>query len=174
MANEQKTIIIPCRHCKEKFRMAVPSKNGMYRLRCPACGGINVVNFQIKKTKQLPMDGMKSHGCLKLVRFGGLMGKWSTKVFPLHIGMNTIGRKDDELPSDICFDHDDSMSRRSVSIEVIQKDEKGFLFKMKVLRAANPVLHNEKPLVEGEVIYLNYGDTIVLGRTKLIFERREK
>ncbi len=39
---------------------------------------------------------------------------------------------------------------------------------MKVLRAANPVLHNDKPLMEGEIIYLNYGDSIRLGELRYV------
>lgn len=126
-----------------------------------------------KPTKKLPNDGLNGSGCLEIVRFGGMLGGIANTRFPLHMGLNTVGRADSDTPSDINIKNDPTISRRSVIIEVIPK-ENGFLFKMKVLRAANPVLHNDKPLMEGEIIYLNYGDSIRLGRTTLRFNKLKK
>lgn len=126
-----------------------------------------------KPTKKLPGDGMNGNGCLEIVRFGSMLGGIANTRFPLRVGLNTIGRADFDTPSDISIKNDPTISRRSVTIEVVPK-ENGFLAKMKVLRAANPVLHNDKPLMEGEIIYLNYGDSIRLGRTTLRFNKLKK
>lgn len=126
-----------------------------------------------KPTKKLPGDGMNGNGCLEIVRFGSMLGGIANTRFPLRVGLNTIGRADFDTPSDISIKNDPTISRRSVTIEVVPK-EYGFLAKMKVLRAANPVLHNDKPLMEGEIIYLNYGDSIRLGRTTLRFNKLKK
>lgn len=124
-----------------------------------------------KPTKKLPGNGLYGKGCLEIVRLGGLLGGIANTRFPLSIGMNTVGRADEDRPSDINIKNDPTISRRSIAIEVILKEDKGYQFKMKVLRAANPVLHNDKPLIEGEIIYLNYGDSIKLGRTTLRFNK---
>ncbi len=126
-----------------------------------------------KPTKKLPGDGLNGSGCLEIIRFGGMLGGIANTRFPLRAGLNTVGRADPDTPSNISIKNDPTISRRSVTIEVVPK-ENGVLFKMKVLRAANPVLHNNKPLMEGEIIYLNYGDSIRLGRTTLRFNKQKK
>ncbi len=125
-----------------------------------------------KGTKVLPTYAMTSTGVIEIVRFGGLLGKMGNTSFPLHEGQNTIGRADVDLPSDIEIKNDTTVSRRSVAIEVTNKEGKGYQFKLKVLRALNPVMHNDKPLIEGEIVYLNYGDSIRLGKTTLRFKRQ--
>lgn len=88
-------------------------------------------------------------------------GFFSRKKYVLHMGANTIGRQDDERPSDLMFD-DEYMSRQSVRIDV-QKASKGHFYKLTVLKTANPVVVNGEELKEGESVYINYGDTIALG-----------
>ena len=43
--------------------------------------------------------------------------------------------------------------------------------KLTVLKATNPVLHNETRLYDGESVSLNFGDVIVMGRTKFRFDK---
>ena len=239
---EEKTqlVVIQCRHCPSKIRWAVPKTQGIFRVKCPSCGGDNTVQFVPKEirmqeaanskkaddgqqpdeavivtcpdcqtkmrfapkgdgvtsmvcpkckanieanikgghivsvrkrnTKPVATDGNLSNGKLTVLRYGGLLGSFGSKSYPLHPGQNTVGRYDEDLHSDIEIKGDASMSRRSVVIEVIQK-ESGYFFKLKVLKAANPVMHNHKPLIEGEVIYLNYGDKIKLGKTLFEFNK---
>ena len=90
----------------------------------------------------------------------------------LHEGSYFIGRKDSTYPSDIEFD-DDEMSRRSVLLEVIKKND-GFFYKLTVKKATNPVLHNNKELEEQESVYLNYGDAFQIGRTVIHFKKADK
>jgi transcription elongation factor Elf1 len=90
----------------------------------------------------------------------------------LHEGSYIIGRKDSTYPSDIEFD-DDEMSRRSVLLEVIKKND-GFYYKLTVKKATNPVLHNNKELEEQESVYLNFGDAFQIGRTVIHFEKADK
>lgn len=170
--------IIACPDCNTKMRIN-PQKEGKMSASCPKCNssiliGVKdgkVVSVEKKKTKRLSSEeGNTSSGRLSIVRFGGLLGSMAKKSFPLHVGSNTVGRYDEELHSEIEIKNDNMMSRRSIVIEVIQK-ETGFLFKLQVLKATNPVMHNNKPLIEGEIIYLNYGDSIKLGKTEFIFEK---
>ena len=61
------------------------------------------------------------------------------------------------------------MSRRSILIEVAQAP-KGFTYKLTVKKCTNPVLINGKEQEVGNSIYLNYGDTILVGNTTLTFK----
>ena len=100
----------------------------------------------------------------------GLIGH--NETFRLKVGPNLIGRDDTERPSDIAIKGDASISRRSVTIDMIPK-ENGFLYKLQVNKATNPVLHNGDQLFEGESVYLNYGDTFTLGQTLFRFEKKQ-
>lgn len=62
------------------------------------------------------------------------------------------------------------MSRQSVEIDVDHHD-KGYSFKLTVKNSTNPVLHNNKPLATGDSISLNFGDSIILGKTKFRFDK---
>lgn len=84
----------------------------------------------------------------------------------------TIGRKDKDEPSTISL-NDDYASRRSAVIERILK-ENGVLYKFTVLKASNPVFVNGRELLVGDSIYLNYEDTIKLGKTTLTFKKAKK
>ena len=68
---------------------------------------------------------------------------------------------------------DEEMSRRSVLLDVIQKND-GFYYKLTVKKAMNPVLHNNKELEEQESVYLNYGDAFQIGRTVIHFKKADK
>lgn len=106
------------------------------------------------------------------LEWGGLFHK-NTYVFK-HIGKYFIGRDDDEIKSDIMV-KDDYVSRRSVLIDVVAKS--GTLdcnYKLTVKNATNPVMVNAQIIEIGESIYLNYGDTILLGNTTLTFKQNKK
>ena len=81
-----------------------------------------------------------------------------------------MGRYDENEMPDIAVKNDSTVSRRSVRIDVTHESN-GFIFKLTVLNATNPVLHNSNPLAKGEAVSLNFGDTIVLGKTKFRFEK---
>lgn len=91
--------------------------------------------------------------------------------YKLDEGRTIIGRDDDDEPSDISLAGDDTISRRSVSIDIVP-DEYGFDYILKVLNAANPVKVNGKQVRQGEKIYLDLGDVITLGHTNLKFDNQ--
>ena len=98
---------------------------------------------------------------------------FNRKKFPLSEGTYVIGRKDSKDHSDIELE-DKEVSRRSVVLEVTRKENGRFFFKMTVKKALNPVLHNNRPLGVSESIFLNYGDSIQLGRTVINFRELKK
>lgn len=157
---------VHCPHCKVQEIGFKTSKTGRRKLVCPHCKGAIAVDIRNKTEILTNTDQIQRYkGKLVLLRRG-----WLNKDYPLSLGKNVIGRYDASAMSDISLKGDEAMSRRSIEIEVLQT-EKGYTFKLKVLKATNPVLHNNNPLAEGEVISLNFGDCITLGTTKLRFDK---
>lgn len=97
-------------------------------------------------------------------------GFFSRKHYPFRIGSIYIGRKDAGEPSDLQLD-DSYVSRRSALLEVLSSD-KGFLFKLTVKHASNPVYVNSSEISVGNSIYLNYGDVLIFGKTKMTFKKK--
>lgn len=155
-----------CPHCSVTITDYKPSKVGMEILECPECH--ERIVLEVRKPTNVLRGNMTDSknwvkGKLQLLR------KWGfNKEYPLLIGNTVIGRYDELQMSDISVKNDPTMSRRSVIIEVSQTDN-GYMFKLKVLKAANPVLHNDVPLMVGEEVSLNFGDSIVLGQTRFRF-----
>ena len=183
-------INIICPLCKKRIQMHRPDKSGDYRIRinCPFCKNSFIIkivdpqnkgndvksnnpsnNTQDDKPNVTDDSRVKDYN-LDNARLVQLRKLGANKYYPLRTGENTVGRSDAQLPSDISIPSDKTMSRRSAVIQ-IEKAEKGFMFKFTVLKATNVVLHNNRPLQENESIYLNYGDSIVLGKTHFIFEK---
>lgn len=82
-------------------------------------------------------------------------------------GETTIGRRDNDVVSDISID-DNTVSRRSVKIIVSKGEQTGrYIFKLVVLRTTNAVFVNHNALYTDSSVYLNYGDTIKVGKTVL-------
>ncbi|MBM6670351.1 hypothetical protein H6B14_06170 [Phocaeicola coprophilus] len=179
-AGQETAATIECPYgCGQKFKYN-PKENGEHEVRCPnkecahvVCITVDngaVVKVDRKHTVVIDPTSVSKQGRLTIVRHRGLLGKFGKKSYPLKPGSNIIGREDASKPSDISIKGDSYMSRQSINIEVILQ-ENGYQFKMTVLNAANPVMHNNRPLVVGEIIYLNFGDSIRLGNTTFNFEK---
>lgn len=155
-----------CPHCgKQELGINSP-KPGKLEFSCQLCKGRIEAGVRAK-TKFLQEEETCSliKGKLVLLRKG-----WMNKDYPLGLGQNVVGRYDEEDMPDIAVKKDNTVSRRSVRITV-EQTIKGYTFKLTVLKATNPVLHNNLPLSIGESISLNFGDTLILGKTKFRFEK---
>lgn len=155
-----------CPHCNKQEIGFKTDKPGHRTITCPYCKGkigldIRPKTATINVSEQLQLF----RGKLILLRRG-----WLNKDYRLSEGKNVIGRHDESLMCDIAIKNDSSMSRRSVEIDV-SKTDKGYTFKLTVLKATNPVLHNGNPLMAGESVSLNFGDTILMGKTKFRFDK---
>lgn len=146
-----------------------PVESGTNRFICPRCKGRT--SFEVRgKTLIISRGDFESYqpfrGKLILIRKG-----WFNKEFRLSQGSNIIGRYDADPRgnSDIAISDDPLMSRRSIDISMEHHELKGFKFRLKVLRATNPVLVNNNPLVVGEDFSLNFNDSIILGKTQFRF-----
>lgn len=157
---------ILCPHCKKVKIGYTPTTIGQKGFGCPSCHG------KIIAEATGPTYIVKGFDTSKVI--GGkivIVKKWRfNKSFPLKEGNNVIGRFDREFPSDISIHDDVSVSRRSIEIQV-RKSEKGYFFKLKVLKATNPVIINNVQYMDGEAVSLNFGDRIIVGRTHLLFDK---
>jgi len=160
------TYTIKCPHCEKQEIGFSTDKPGHRAIPCPYCKGKIGLDVR-KKTEVIVITEQIQHikGKLILLRKG-----WLNKDYHLSIGRNVIGRYDESAMSDISIKNDSSISRRSIEIEV-KETEKGYSFKLKVLKATNPVFHNNSPLTNGDSVSLNFGDCIILGKTKFRFDK---
>lgn len=140
--------------------------DGEYRHTC-ACGQvykIRVLGGKVAEVKKLtikfpPGDPNASTAPMQLV-----VGKFlKKKVYPLSKGTHIIGRDDPDEQSNFPI-KDSTASRRSIQIDVNSLGG-SLSYKMTVLKSTNPVYHNSAELSVGDIVYLNYGDTIKLGNT---------
>lgn len=157
---------VTCPHCKEGSLPIYQEAAGQGIAVCPKCKGR--ISFTARKPTETIIKSeliQRFKGKLILLRRG-----WLNKDYPLKDGKNIVGRFDEAKVSDIAIKGDSSMSRQSVEIEVDHHD-KGYSFKLTVKNSTNPVLHNNKPLATGDSISLNFGDSIVLGKTKFRFDK---
>lgn len=155
-----------CPHCNKQQIGFKTDKPGHRTISCPYCKGKIGLDIRPKTTTITISEQLQLYrGKLILLRRG-----WLNKDYRLSEGKNIIGRYDESSICDIAIKSDSSMSRRSVEIDVIKTD-KGYTFKVTVLKATNPVLHNGNPLMAGESVSLNFGDTILMGKTKFRFDK---
>lgn len=184
--DDEPVVVQYCSSCGMKLRIRNPQV-GQHSVRCPKCQSVQTYTYgapassaasaqptpppapqPVNKTKPVQGNYNLATGCL--VQSRGLFR--SDTVYPLAGKETIIGRRDTTAPCDVMID-DPTMSRRSVSITAEAKN-KGITYKFTVLNASNKVFHNGTPLSVGSSVYLNFGDTLVLGRTKLKFQKAEE
>lgn len=150
---------------------------------CPKCAA--KIYFQAKKeaseapstkkTKETKKSGpthqfkSASDSTYAVLTWGSFLSRGKFTLVP---GEHFIGRKDPASVSAIMV-NDKYASTRSVSIDVVPVDDQntGLLYKLTVHKATNPVYHNNKELAVGNSVYLEYGDIIILGKTKFTFNK---
>ena len=169
-----------CSNCGIKLRIRNPQP-GQHNVRCPKCQSVQTYVYEaandeegsfetrpvekVNKTKPVQKNFNISRGCLVQKR-----GHFrSDRIFELAGKETVVGRQDSGTPCDVMID-DPTMSRRSISITAETKSS-GIIYKLTVLNATNKVMRNGRALNAGMGEYLEFGDTIVLGRTTFKFEK---
>lgn len=182
---------VTCPMCGQKL-VIHPTQVKSLKLKCTKCGTKILVGVkEAPKVKPEPAASSNKEQSKEVASEGGNKTKkvkqnqgvvagaqlqwggiFSRKSYQLHVGDNYIGRKDLDVPSDVMID-DEYASRRSVKITVARQDN-GYSYKFTVENATNPVLVNGTPQDVGYGLYLNYGDTIKLGKTSITFKPLKK
>ena len=155
---------ITCPHCKLLTHVESVEKACKKTVGCQHCMGPIEVRV-IEPTRELELEANPYRGKIQIT-----LNRFRKKDYPLRPGVNIIGRADKEAPSDIQL-NDETVSRRSVEIEVKVGERGGFFFHFRVRKATNPVLVNSRRINPGEEILLEYGAIITMGRTKLRFDK---
>lgn len=161
---EKDIIRFKCPHCQHPLAVKRPENAAMVRLTCPKCTKTLNIKIQDKPIK-LPPQGDQQ--LAKLVVVDG--PQTDRPVFALHAGSNIVGRSDEGTVQDIAINGDNTISRRSVDLQVGQTTG-GYSYHLRVLKAANPVMVNNTTLRIGSSALLHTGDTITMGCTKLMLK----
>lgn len=90
--------------------------------------------------------------------------------YDLMMGPNIIGRTDPQYISDIALGGDNTISRRSVLLN-IANTAYGFECTVRILSSSNPVLINGRQIRPGETRSIKRGDTLTLGHTTLMLNK---
>lgn len=191
--------IVACPSCGGRFKVRHPGRAVTSIFTCPKCSNKFKVNFKAPEqpaavkvdVAQVPASQAEPVEDQKTRRAGDVMPTWTVatrppsavlrvyarrKFLPCKVldfkiegyGVTIIGRTDATAISDINVPGDSAMSRRSAQIEIVNQPS-GAVFFFKVRKAANPVYVNDRELAPGEAVELNFGDRIVMGRTKMLF-----
>lgn len=131
--------------------------------------GITPPDYNSHK-RTVVVDELKNQPRLNQNIFVNRLGKRGKKIiekYQIFDGTITIGRQDPVQVSDIMFDNDPEMSRRSVQLSVIPTYQ-GVVCRLKVLKATNPVTIGTHVLVTGEEIAVSFNEEILLGKTRII------
>ena len=189
-----------CTSCGVKLRIRNP-KPGEHQIKCPKCG--NLVAYQWQPASQptpqpasqptsqptpqpTPQPDNDADGKTKVLGIGFnkvlvtgqlLLKKGFMKhdeVFDLSEARDyIIGRNDPMALSDINVD-DPTMSRQSVKISASVSNNGSFLYKLCVLRSTNKVMVNGRPVSQGDSVFLEFGDSFVLGRSTFVFQKSKE
>ena len=167
-----------CPQCKTHLSFELGSDMGNKLIVCPKCrfratvgvylsgaagtGGKGTVEDMFA-AKQLNVEATVP-GCLRLQQTG--------KIFLLKSGINVIGRIAKSGNADIQLSEDVYMSRRHIEIHT-QQTATGWEYRLVEINSKNEVLLNGCPLSRGETVVLKFGDTLVLGKTDVLFDRQE-
>ncbi|MGM9857174.1 MAG: FHA domain-containing protein [Candidatus Limisoma sp.] len=197
---QEDLIVKYCTSCGVKLRIRNP-KPGEHQIKCPKCG--NLVAYQWQPASQptpqpapqpvpqpapqpAPQPDNDADGKTKVLGIGFnkvlvtgqlLLKKGFMKhdeVFDLSEARDyIIGRNDPMALSDINVD-DPTMSRQSVKISASVSNNGSFLYKLCVLRSTNKVMVNGRPVSQGDSVFLEFGDSFVLGRSTFVFQKSKE
>ena len=171
-------IQLRCKGCQKDFKAYKPESPGTYPVICPHCQHKNYIKIekpinQGPPVKKVPVT-IKA-GSVGIPTMGKLV--WHKYLIPhkyvLHDGANTIGRVDEEEPSDLSV-KDRFISRKSAIVEVINTVEMGTIYRFLLKKTKNPVFVNKRQMKIGESIYLKFGDVIKMGNTVFKFKEVKK
>ncbi len=163
--------LLKCQCCGAP--LTKPAADGLYSVECDQCQQpYNMIVQGGRVTKisaRTKPGGTADRGSLTpmVLSTGGFFKK---TTYILYKGTHFIGRWDENENSDFAL-KDNTVSRRSVRVDVNQSGN-GLVYKMTILKATNPIYHNKKQLVEGDIVYLNYGDVLQLGNTTIKVQKQ--
>ncbi|MFN8356873.1 MAG: FHA domain-containing protein [Spirosomataceae bacterium] len=178
-------MVIQCVGCQKKIgfdEKQLPPNKEVYRIKCATCGTINqVLASQLTKPNinaTIPDETPSTLQRLIQPQEVGWLVVHDEVTQPqthlLRLGKNIVGRKSESKPCEVMIDTEDRyMSRHHSVLEVIQKSNGQLLYVISDCGSTNGTYINadaSRRLTEYDQIYLNDGDTIQMGRTKMVLK----
>lgn len=148
--------IIQCPHCQYKAKASV------YQSGSAAFGGHGASDDATEIGVQ-----KKSYDAGQIRVVGG------NQVCQLRLGSNVIGRIAKSGTADIQITHDEYMSRRHLQIDVVSTSG-GYEHHLVEINSKNVIILNDRKIDRGDILKLNFGDRMILGKTEVIFEETDE
>ena len=169
-------IHITCPECKKHLSFdEVPGYQNMV-VECPICHfKANASVYQNKGTAKHNGAGVDDtptqivYAPTSSVDVGQIRVISTDEVQYLNEGKNVIGRRAESGDADIKISNDMFMSRRNVQIDVLKKPS-GFEHRLVEINSTNSIKLNGAPVGRGDILVINYGDVITLGKTDIRLE----
>ncbi len=169
-------ISIKCPHCRVGLKIdekKIPE--GITFFNCPKCKQAIPLSAleEVRTIVDPPTDTILVQPYIK-AGIGKLtvIGDNDTpeQTFPLHEGVQIIGRKANTSTADIrIVTGDKSMSRTHLQIEVKKEEKSGYKHYLTDNNSKNQTLYNNNYIGMGEVVVLKDNDFIIIGHTTLRF-----
>ena len=175
MSNIEKVL---CPQCKRLLSFMDAPDIGNKLIACPKCNfraTVDVYRSGVAGTGgqgEAEVTGLPELFGKDAKIVGRLRLKDTGKIFLLKQGKNVIGRIAQSGTADIQVNEDKYMSRRHIEIDIVQT-VMGLEHRLVEINSKNKVLLNDKPLSRGDILVLQFGDRMTLGKTEVIFERPE-
>lgn len=183
---EKKEVVTKtCDGCQKTFKIYKPARLGKYPVTCPLCGHENILEIKPVEIKFRVAKAENNKETLTTKTIPGIITTEPTvgmlvwrkfllqKRVVLEDGINTIGRKFEGQPPKVSI-NDQYISRNSAVIIVKDTLDRGTTYQFVLKKTRNPVLVNDRQMKVGESIYLNFGDIIQMGHTKITFKQVKK
>ena len=159
--------LLQCQTLDCNAKLIKPNRgDGIYSCVCHKCGQEYSLVIQgervVKVTMKTPTPLRSTRQAAMKLVMGRFLGR---KEHVLSKGIHYVGRLDEANSSDFSI-KDKYASTRSVRIDV-NENGGNLVYRLTVERALNPVYHNSRELTIGDVVYLTYGDTLQLGKTRI-------
>ena len=172
-------IFLVCPNCRTRLSFSeVPGYQDKI-VECPIChfkatasvyqGGAVAKGGQGSddEATQLPSNMMQQKCDIGQIRVSS-----TNQRCPLKIGTNVIGRIAQSGKADIQITQDPYMSRRHLQIDVV-KTAYGIEHHLREINSKNIIVLNGKPIQRDDILNLQFGDKLTLGKTDVYLEETD-
>ncbi len=172
-------IFIVCPNCRT--RLSFPEISGYHDkiVECPICHFKAMANVYKNETADKGVLGsddeptrLSTNLMHQKLDLGQIRVVSTNQRCPLKIGVNIIGRIAQSGNADIQITQDPYMSRRHVEIDVV-KTVYGIEHHLVEINSKNIIVLNGKPIQRNDILNLQFGDKLTLGKTDIYLEETD-
>lgn len=144
--------------------------------KCPACGTVNRLPANVAQPIQQPIAPPKHEEPIPAIVGWLVVHDENTRpqTYLLKYGKNIVGRKSDAKPCDVMIESEDGYMSRNHCVVEVQRNRAGvYEYVLSEVGSTNGTFINadaEKRMKPGDEIYLADGDTVQIGRTKVVLK----